>query len=264
MAVPDTAPRREGTPHAPDAPGTPGPRELIAAAQAGDPEARRRMVEANMRLVHAIVRRFTSRLHGGAAGDAEDLFQVGCLGLLKALDGFDVSRPVRFSTYAVPVIVGELRRYLREQHPVRVSRGLRDVGMRVAACRQQLSQAWGRSPSVEEVSSALGLSREEVAAAESALQPPESLDRLAEEGRAGVPGSGEAAASEDEGISGLVESYALRQALAGMEPWERQLVALRYLGHHSQTEVARALGVSQAHVSRAERRILQRLRHLLT
>src|SRR5690606_9100909 len=187
MAVPDTAPRREGTPHAPDAPGTPGPRELIAAAQAGDPEARRRMVEANMRLVHAIVRRFTSRLHGGAAGAAEDLFQVGCLGLLKAVDGFDVSRPVRFSTYAVPVIVGELRRYLREQHPVRVSRGLRDVGMRVAACRQQLSQAWGRSPSVEEVSSALGLSREEVAAAESALQPPESLDRLAEEGRAGCP-----------------------------------------------------------------------------
>src|SRR5690606_25175721 len=162
------------------------------------------------------------------------------------------------------VIVGELRRYLREQHPVRVSRGLRNVGLRVSACREQLSQAWGRSPSVEEMSRALGLSREEIAAAEGALQAPDSLDRLADEGGAGGMPSPEAAAGGDGPMSGLVESYALRQALAGMEPWEQQLVALRYFAHRSQTEVARILGVSQAHVSRAERRILQRLRNLLT
>lgn len=268
MGSPDTEPRRDDTPHTPshghDLAPFPGQRELIAAAQAGDPGARRRMVEANVRLVHAIVRRFSSRLYGTGVGDAEDLFQVGCLGLLKAVNGFDVNRPVRFSTYAVPVIVGELRRYLREQHPVRVSRGLRDVGLRVSACREQLSQAWGRSPSVEEVSRALGMSREEVAAAEGALQAPDSLDRLAEEGGAGGMPSPEGAAGGDDPVSHVVESYALRQALAGMEPWERQLVALRYFGGRSQTEVARMLGVSQAHVSRAERRILRRLRDLLT
>lgn len=237
--------------------------ELLAAAQRGDAAAEERFVAANVRLVQSIVMKFLPLLRPGRGIDLDDLFQVGCLGLLKAMRGFDLERSVRFSTYAVPVIAGEIRRCLREQHPVRVSRGLHDLAVRVLHCRDQLAQQWGRSPSVEEVAGELGISREEVAAALGAVQPPVSLEAAVE------PDGGEGGAlltvSDDEphDVGALVDSIALRQLLAGMEEQDRRLVTMRFVDGCSQTAVAAALGVSQAYVSRRERRILARLRRLL-
>lgn len=245
-------------------PGDPPSLELLAAAQRGDAAARDRFVASNVRLVQSIVMKFVPFLRPGRGIDADDLFQVGCLGLLKAMEGFDLARNVRFSTYAVPVIAGEIRRCLREQHPVRVSRGLHALAVKVLDCRDRLAQQWGRSPSVEEVAQQLGVPREEVAAALGAVQPPVPLDGAVEpdggDGGAFVSSQG---AAEWHDVGALVDSIALRQILEGMEEADRRLMTMRYVDGCSQTAVAAALGVSQAYVSRRERRILARLRRLL-
>lgn len=246
-------------PTTPEAPVLDAHPEWTAFTQQGDPEARRRLIEANLRLVHSIVRRFNHRW-----GDPDDLFQVGCIGLMKAIDGFDPRRGVRFSTYAVPVIIGEIRRHFREQSSIRVSRGLRALGQRVEETQRRLSQELGRSPSVDEIAKRLEIPPEEVAAAQEANRPPESLDQVAAspdgEGLSLYDQLGDAAPE----LARLVDSLALRQALQALPGWERRLVALRYLQRRSQSETARELGVSQAHVSRAERRILAQLRERLS
>lgn len=225
----------------------------------GDPEARQRLIEANLRLVGSIVRRFSHRW-----GDPEDLFQVGCIGLMKAIDGFDPGRQVRFSTYAVPVIIGEIRRHLREQSSLRVSRGMRALAHRIEETRRLLSQELGRSPSVEEIARRLEVAPEEVAAAQEASRPPESLDEVV----ASPEGEGlslyDRLGDGEPELARLVDSLALRQALQALPSWERRLVALRYLERRSQSETARELGVSQPHISRAERRILALLRQNLS
>lgn len=240
-------------------------RALLEAAQRGDPDAQKRLVEANLRLVGSIVRRFAHRTAGWGDGtiDTDDLFQAGCIGLLKAIQNFDLERPVRFSTYAVPVIMGEIRRHLRDHQPVKVGRTLRDLALRVEACRDRLAQERGRPPTPGEIASELGLDREEVVAVEGALSRPESLDRAVEGEEGGAPSLHHLLGEGDAGFSSVVENLALRQALARMEGWERRLVAMRFFEQRPQSDVARALGVSQAYVSRAERRILARLRRSL-
>lgn len=232
-------------------------RELLLRARAGDNEARERLVEDNLRLVASIVRRFQR-----FPFEYDDLFQVGCVGLLKAIDRFDPEFNVRFSTYAVPVIMGELRQYARSGQALRLGRTLHDLASKVGRTREALTQQFGRQPSVGEIAASLMVDPEDVAMALEAAQPVASLD--APIGSADSEGG--VLADVVSGTSGLhdevgnVDHVALKQALSRLAPWERRLVGLRFFADKSQTEVARLLGVSQAHVSRTEKRIMNTFR----
>lgn len=230
-------------------------RALLAAAQQGDAEARRQLVEANLRLVASIVQRF--RAYGA---DQDDLFQVGSLGLIKAIDKFDLSFDVAFSTYAVPLIVGEIRHYLRENQPLRIGRALRDLALQAAQARERLTQELGRSPTADEIAAAIGAPREEVVMALDAQQPLASLDQPIDPDDSRSVPLGDAIPAEPEVDPG--ESLALAQILRHLSAEERTIVALRYLQRLPQTEVAALIRRSQAHVSRLEKRIIERLRQL--
>ncbi|HHY33622.1 MAG TPA: SigB/SigF/SigG family RNA polymerase sigma factor [Firmicutes bacterium] len=232
-------------------------RELAARIRGGDAGAREELVSRNLRLVMSIVSRFSQR-----SSDPEDLFQVGCLGLLHAADRFDPSLGVRFSTYAVPVIMGEIRRHLRDTGAVRVGRSLRERAARVEAARERLRASFGREPTVEEVATETGLSREEVAETREAFQPVLSLSEAVSEESPGPLeeqiATGESFADEK------VESIALEQAMTRLNPSERAVLKLRFFDEMKQVEVARALGISQPQVSKIEQRALRRLRQELT
>lgn len=229
-------------------------RTLLARAQSGDEAARERLVQTNMRLVAGIAHRFQR-----PGMDYEDLFQVGCIGLIKAIDGFDLSYDVRFSTYAVPVIMGEIRQYARRQHPVRLGRKLTELAREVAACRERLEGRLSRQPTVAEVAAELAVDPEDVVSALEAGMPVASLDEpvFESDGEAIVLGQRLAAADEQ---PRFIENIVLKAALAELDEWERRLIVLRFFEEKSQTETAKTLGVSQAHVSRTERRILRRFR----
>lgn len=232
---------------------------LWARVRAGEAEARRRMVEDNLALVTALVRRM-----GPAPDEYDDCLQVGCIGLLKAVDGFDPGFGVRFSTYAVPVILGELRQFARGRHPMKQGRTLQDKARAAARARDELSQQFGREPTVSEVARKLGVDPEDVVLALEAGRPVASLEAPVGSEKTDAVALGDmlAAASPVPGEAETVNMLLLRQALDRLAPWERRLIGLRYFADKSQTEVARLLGVSQAHVSRTERRILTRFREL--
>lgn len=233
-------------------------RELLVQARAGDEGARERLVEENLRLVASIVARFRP-----TAAEYDDLFQVGCIGLLKAIDRFDPEYGVRLSTYAVPLIMGEIRQYTRSARPLRIGRTLHDLSGRVARTRESLTQELGRGPTVLEIAEALAVDAEDVVMALEASAPVASLDSPIAQGDAdgavladvvaGVPRFHEEVAN--------VDNVVLKEALTRLAPWERRLIGLRFFADKSQTEVARLLGVSQAHVSRTEQRLLQTFRH---
>lgn len=231
-------------------------RELIARAQQGETSARERLVEANLRLVMSVARRFLGR-----GRELDDLFQVGCLGLMRAIERFDLRYEVSFSTYAVPLIVGEIQRHLREDQPIKVSRSLRMLAGRVMEARERLSHELGRSPTAAEVAQRLGVSTEEVVAALDAAAPVASLDEAVDDGEGeGSPLIDRVRAEEE--APARIEHIALRQVLQALRDEERQFVVARYVRRLSQTELAHLLGCSQAHVSRMERKILDRLRRL--
>ena len=220
---------------------------LIERSQQGDMEARGRLVEGNLKLVLSVVQRFMSR-----GENPDDLFQVGCIGLLKAIANFDTSKNVRFSTYGVPMIAGELRRYLRDYSPIRVSRSLRDTAYRVLQCKQQLTEKSGREPTMDEIAQAAGLARREVTAALESVVEPISLEEPV------YTDGGDAMYvidqvrdpdGEDSWISGLQ----FRQTVAGLTPREKKIMELRYLQGKTQMEVAQEIGISQAQVSRLEK-----------
>lgn len=229
------------------------PAALLDAAREGDREARGRLIEENARLIWSVVRRYTGR-----GVEAEDLFQLGCIGFLKAIDGFCPDYGTCFSTYAVPKIAGEMRRFLRDDGAVKVSRGLREQACRVHVLRQQLAQALGREPTVGEIAAAAGLTAEEVAAAETAGAAVVSLqtetgEGLTLESTLGTQGM------EDR----VLESVALREAIGQLPDRERQVILLRYFRGMTQERAARVLGVSQVQVSRIERKAVTRLRDRL-
>lgn len=236
--------------------GTDEVRALLSRARAGDDAARQQLIERNLRLVASVARRF----HSGAV-EYDDLFQVGCIGLVKAINRFNPDFDVRFSTYAVPVIMGEIRQYVREQHPVRLGRTLHDLARKVAATREALAQKLDRQPTAGEIAAELSIDTEDVVAALEAALPVASLDEpvMSADPDSLVLGDVIAAASTGANIDNVV----LKQALASLESWERRLILLRFFADKPQTEVARLLGVSQAHVSRTEQRILRRFREFL-
>ena len=256
----ETAPLPQGAPtpgRAPDVLSPEEVRRLLAQAQAGDGEARERLVQANLRLVASVASRFVGR-----GLEFDDLFQIGCLGLVKAIDRFDLRFDVRFATYAVPVIIGEIQQWLRQQHPLRVGRSLHDLAARSAACRAQLAQRLGRTPTPAEIAAALAVDKEEVVAALEAVQSVQSLDEALPGGDGDELRLGDRVAAPVDGET-LVDQLALRAAMARLNEWDRRLVLLRFFLDLPQTEVARRLGVSQAHVSRSEQRILRTFREWL-
>ncbi len=229
-------------------------RALLTAARAGDKEARRRMIEGNLRLVLAVVQRFAQR-----GENLDDLFQVGCIGLIKAIDHFDPAQEVRFSTYGVPMILGEIRRFLRDNNTLRVSRSLRDTACRAMQAREQLEKQLGREPTLNEISAALGLSRREVTAAlESVVEPVSLEEPLYSDGGDAVYLMDQVKApdGEDSWISGLE----FRQTVHSLSVRERRIMELRYLMGKTQMEVAREIGISQAQVSRLEKSALDQFR----
>ena len=226
-------------------------RQLLTLAHAGDKAARARMVEGNLRLVLSVVQRFAQR-----GENLDDLFQVGCIGLIKAIDNFDPAQPVRFSTYGVPMIIGEIRRFLRDNNALRVSRTLRDTAYRAMQARETLEKQLGREPTMDEIAAAAGLARREVTAALESVVEPLSLDEpvYTDGGDAmDVIDQGRDPDSEESWISGLQ----FRDTVAALSPREKRIMELRYLRGKTQMEVAQEIGISQAQVSRLEKGALQ-------
>jgi len=224
--------------------------ELLRAAQAGDREACERAVTENSGLIWSIVRRYYGR-----GVEADDLYQLGCLGFLKAVQGFDFSYGTCFSTYAVPKIAGEIRRFLRDDGMLKVGRGLREQAQLLYTSRERLRQRLGREPALSELAEDTGLTPEEIARADLAADAPESLQQetangLTLEGMLGTEAPEEA----------MVERIALREAINQLPKKERMTILLRYFKSLTQEQTARVLGVSQVQVSRLERRGLQHLR----
>ena len=227
-----------------------GAMELLRAAQEGDRDAFEQAVLENNGLIWSVVRRYYGR-----GVEPDDLYQLGCLGFLKAIRGFDFSYGTCFSTYAVPKIAGEIRRFLRDDGTIKVGRSIREQALTLYALRERLRQELGREPSLSELSAQTGWTPEEIAQVDLATEAPDSLQRETADGLALEGLLGTEAPEE-----GLVERIALREAVDQLPEKERMTILLRYFKGLTQERAARVLGVSQVQVSRLERRGLERLR----
>lgn len=232
--------------------------QLFVKIKAGDKEAREKFIQGNLRLVLSIIQRFNRR-----GENVDDLFQVGCIGLIKAIDNFDLSQNVRFSTYAVPMIIGEIRRYLRDNNSIRVSRSLRDIAYKALQAREHLVNKNSKEPTINDIAEELNLPKEDVVFALDAIQEPISLfDPIYHD-------SGDAIyvmdqvrdeKSEDEV---WLQSIAIREAINKLNKRERHILNLRFYEGKTQMEVAEEIGISQAQVSRLEKNALRQMRKLI-
>ena len=228
---------------------------LLRLARAGDKKAREKLIEGNLRLVLSVIQRFDKR---GESPD--DLFQVGCIGLMKAIANFDPDKNVRFSTYGVPMIAGEVRRYLRDNAAIRVSRSIRDTAYRVLQCKEQLTAAAGREPTLEEIATALELPRQEISQALDAVSAPISLhDPVYADGGDPLTVMDQVRDLKNTEANWL-EHIDLRNAFMRLGQREKQILSLRFVGGKTQMEVAATLGISQAQVSRLEKGAISSLR----
>ena len=228
---------------------------LLRRSKQGDQDARRQLIEGNLRLVLSVIQRFVGR-----GENVDDLFQAGCIGLIKAIDNFDITQPVRFSTYGVPMIVGEIRRYLRDNSAIRVSRSMRDTAYRVLQAREKLMAETQREPTVEQIAQILGIPREEVVFAMDAIVDPVSLyEPIYDSG-------GDAICVMDQ-VSDRrntdekwIEHIALKEALDRLDDREQRILALRFCEGKTQMEVSAEVGISQAQVSRLEKNAIHAMR----
>lgn len=230
-------------------------KDLLIRAKGGDQQAREELIYGNLRLVLSVIKRFA-----GKRENADDLFQVGCVGLIKAVDRFNLELDVKFSTYAVPMILGELRRYLRDSGSVRVSRSIRDLAYRALQARETVQSERGEEPTVEEIAEKLGVEKEPVLRAMEAIVEPMSIyepvyneggDSLYVIDQLSDQGSGDEA---------WLENIALKEALKRLSERERTIIGMRYYGNRTQTEIAGEIGISQAQVSRLEKGALEKMR----
>ena len=226
----------------------------LRLAQAGDKAAAERLVEENSGLIWSVARRFFGR-----GAEPDDLYQLGCLGFLKAIAGFDPDFGTQFSTYAVPKIAGEIRRFLRDDGAIKVSRSLREQAAMVFTARERLKNALGREPALSELSEETGLSAEEIAQCELAVAAPDSLQRETGDGL-----TLEGALGGESPEEGLIERIALREAVDRLPEREKMTILLRFFKGLTQEQAARLLGVSQVQVSRLERRAIEKLRLALS
>ena len=230
-------------------------RELLERAKRGDKRAREELVNGNLRLVLSVIQRFANR-----SENMDDLFQVGCIGLIKSIDNFDITQAVRFSTYAVPMIAGEVRRYLRDNNPVRVSRSMRDTAYHAIQAKEKLVNSLGREPTITEIADEMGLKKEEVVIALEAIIDPVSLyepvyndggDTIYVMDQIGDGGTDE----------GWIDEILMRQSIEDLSEREKRILSLRFMRGLTQIEVAEEIGISQAQVSRLEKGALTKIRN---
>ncbi|MEG0146775.1 MAG: RNA polymerase sporulation sigma factor SigG [Clostridia bacterium] len=230
-------------------------RELFPQVHSGDVAARHEFIQGNLRLVLSVLQRFHNR-----GENVDDLFQVGCIGLMKSIDNFDLSQNVRFSTYAVPMIIGEIRRYLRDNNPIRVSRSLRDTAYKALKARDQLVYQNGRDPTVGEIAREMEVREEDVVFALEAIQDPVSLyDPIFQDGGDAICVLDQV---KDNRVSenDWVRSLSIKQALGHLPSREQRIIRQRFFGGRTQMEVAEEIGISQAQVSRLEKAALQQMK----
>lgn len=230
-------------------------RVLLERVNKGDQKAREELVNGNLRLVLSVIQRFANR-----SENMDDLFQVGCIGLIKSIDNFDITQAVRFSTYAVPMIAGEVRRYLRDNNPVRVSRSMRDTAYHAIQAKEKLVNSLGREPTITEIADEMGLKKEEVVIALEAIVDPVSLyepvyndggDTIYVMDQIGDGGTDE----------GWIDEILMRQSIEDLSEREKRILSLRFMRGLTQIEVAEEIGISQAQVSRLEKGALTKIRN---
>ena len=233
-------------------------KELLRRAKEGDVQAREELIAGNLRLVLSVLQRFTGR-----GENMDDLFQVGCIGLIKAIDNFDITQDVRFSTYGVPMISGEIRRYLRDNSTLRVSRSLRDTAYKVLQVRESLMNEHQREPTVEDIAKVLDIQPREVVMAMDAISDPVSLfDPVYSDGGESVSVMDQIGDTKNTDAAWL-ERIALSEAVDKLEPREKTILAMRFFDGRTQMEVASAIGISQAQVSRLEKNAVTQIRKAL-
>jgi RNA polymerase sporulation-specific sigma factor len=227
---------------------------LLRASRDGDETARQTLIEGNLRLVLSVIQRFDKR---GESPD--DLFQVGCIGLIKAISNFDPDKQVKFSTYGVPMIAGEVRRYLRDNSAIRVSRSIRDVAYRVLQCKEAMTARLGRDPSLEEIAKELDLPVEDVVIAlESVVSPISLYDPVYTDGGDTIYVLDQVGDKNDD--KNWLSEIAFKEAIKNLNPREKQILSLRFMQGKTQMEVSNEIGISQAQVSRLEKGALQKIR----
>lgn len=233
-------------------------KELLRRTKAGDGEAREQLIDGNLRLVLSIIQRFAGRV--GKRENLDDLFQVGCIGLIKAIDNFKIDMDVELSTYAVPLIIGEVRRYLRDNNTIRVSRSVRDMAYKALAAKEKLSAEGGEEPTIEAIAAEIGESVSDVSHALEAIVEPVSLyDTVYSDGTDSICVMDQI---RDENTSDEVwlEDIALREAISSLSEKERKIISERYYAGKTQMEIAEEIGISQAQVSRLEKGAFERIR----
>lgn len=230
---------------------------LLREMQAGNRRARDELVQGNLRLVLSVVQRFTQR-----GENLDDLFQVGCIGLIKSIDNFDISQNVRFSTYAVPMIIGEIRRYLRDNNAIRISRSIRDTAYRAMQAKEQLINENQREPTVEEIAKRLDIPREDVVVALEAIVDPVSLyEPVYNDGGDTIYVMDQVGDHNDD--KNWLDEIALKEAIAALSPREKKILNLRFFKGMTQVEVSGEIGISQAQVSRLEKGALEKIKREL-
>ncbi|SHN20371.1 RNA polymerase, sigma subunit, RpoX/SigF [Gracilibacillus kekensis] len=227
-------------------------KRYIALSQEGDEEARSLLVEKNIRLVWSVVQRFMNRGY-----DQDDLFQIGCIGLIKSIDKFDLAYDVKFSTYAVPMIIGEIQRFIRDDGTVKVSRSLKEVGNKIRHATDDLTKEYSRAPTIQEIANKLDLSPEDIIHAQEATKKPQSIHETVYEN------DGDPITLLDQ-IADVNDNWfdkmTIEQVINELDQRERLIVYLRYYKDKTQTEVATRLGISQVQVSRIEKKILEKIK----
>ena len=229
--------------------------EMLKQIKAGDSSIRDTFIKGNLRLVLSVIQRF-----GNRGENPDDLFQVGCIGLIKALDNFDMSHGVKFSTYAVPMIIGEVRRYLRDNNPIRVSRSLRDLAYKALQAKENLSAELQREPTVSEISKVLEVDREDVVTALEAIQEPVSLfEPVFHDDGDAIYVMDQVSDNKNTDIK-WIENISLSEAMNKLTPREKHILNIRFFEGKTQMEVAKEIGISQAQVSRLEKNALSSMR----
>jgi RNA polymerase sporulation-specific sigma factor len=232
-------------------------KHLIAICQKGDRQARDVLIEANLRLVWSVVQRFLNRGY-----ESEDLYQIGCIGLMKSIDKFDLSYDVRFSTYAVPMIIGEIQRFIRDDGALKISRSVKELANKVRRKNDELHQLLGRSPNIQELATELGVTPEDIVYAQEAVRAPQSIYETVYENEGDpIELVDQIADTEQEK---WFEKFALSEAVQQLTDREKLIVYMRYYRDQTQSEVAERLGISQVQVSRLEKKILLLLKERLS
>jgi RNA polymerase sporulation-specific sigma factor len=230
-------------------------KELIERAHGGDKEAREKLIVENMGLIWSIVRRFAGRGY-----EQEDLFQIGSIGLIKAVDKFDTSYDVQFSTYAVPMIAGEIKRFLRDDGMIKVSRSMKEIAYKAYLAREQLERKLKREPALSEIAAEIGVTSEELAQAIDASAEIESLHKVIYQGDGSDISLMDKLPQQGDPCEELMNHMLLEEMLSKLDKKERQLIYMRYYQDKTQTEIAKVMGVSQVQVSRLEKKILKKMK----